>query len=136
MQDITALRSKRRELLALKADLDRQIKANTNEILNHPDLGIDVETLANRGGSSTQNGFNISFSRTIDWDQEYLGAIKDSIPASAWPFKTKEVLGLKDFQNYCMESPDLGKILQKGAITKISKSPRIVEKEGLHESNG
>tara|TARA_R110002050_G_scaffold80944_2_gene173082 strand:+ start:863 stop:1252 length:390 start_codon:yes stop_codon:yes gene_type:complete len=129
MQDITALRSKRRELLALKADLDRQIKANTNEILNHPDLGIDVETLANRGGSSTQNGFNISFSRTIDWDQEYLGAIKDSIPASAWPFKTKEVLGLKDFQNYCMESPDLGKILQKGAITKISKSPRIVEKE-------
>ena len=129
MQDITALRSKRRELLALKADLDRQIKANTNDILSHPDLGIDVETLANRGGSSTQNGFNISFSRTIDWDQEYLGAIKDSIPASAWPFKTKEVLGLKDFQNYCMESPDLGKILQKGAITKISKSPRIVEKE-------
>lgn len=129
MQDITALRSKRRELLALKADLDRQIKANTNEILNHPDLGIDVESLSNKGGSSTQNGFNISFSRTIDWDQEYLGAIKDSIPASAWPFKTKEVLGLKDFQNYCMESPDLGKILQKGAITKISKSPRIVEKE-------
>jgi hypothetical protein len=72
MQDITALRSKRRELLALKADLDRQIKANTNEILNHPDLGIDVESLSNKGGSSTQNGFNISFSRTIDWDQEYL----------------------------------------------------------------
>ena len=129
MQDITALRSKRRELLALKADLDRQIKANTNDILSHPDLGIDVESLSNKGGSSTQNGFNISFSKSIDWDQEYLGSIKDSIPASAWPFKTKEVLGLKDFQNYCMESPDLGKILQKGAITKISKSPRIVEKE-------
>jgi len=129
MQDITALRSKRRELLALKADLDRQIKANTNDILSHPDLGIDVETLANRGGSSTQNGFNISFSRTIDWDQEYLGSIKDKIPASAWPFKTKEVLGLKDFQSYCMDYPDHGKILHKGAITKISKSPRIVEKE-------
>jgi len=129
MQDITALRSKRRELLALKADLDRQIKANTNDILSHPDLGIDVETLANRGGSSTQNGFNISFSKSIDWDQEYLGSIKDTIPASAWPFKTKEVLGLKDFKSYCMDYPDLGKILHKGAITKISKSPRIVEKE-------
>lgn len=129
MQDITALRSKRRELLALKADLDRQIKANTNDILSHPDLGIDVETLANKGGSSTQNGFNISFSKSIDWDQEYLGSIKDTIPASAWPFKTKEVLGLKDFKSYCMDYPDHGKILHKGAITKISKSPRIVEKE-------
>jgi|TARA_R100001530_G_scaffold71070_1_gene50331 hypothetical protein len=136
MQDITALRSKRRELLALKADLDRQIKANTNEILNHPDLGIDVESLSNKGGSSTQNGFNISFSKSIDWDQEYLGSIKDSIPASAWPFKTKEVLGIKDFKSYCMDYPQHAELLQKGAITKISKSPRIVEKEGLHESNG
>ena len=129
MKDIKALRSRRNKLLALKTKIDRQIKTITNDILSHPELGIDVQTLSNKGGSATSGGINVAYSRSIEWDQEYLGSIKDTIPASAWPFKTKEVLGLKDFQNYCMESPDLGKILQKGAITKISKSPRIVEKE-------
>ena len=60
MKDIKALRSKRNELLALKADLDRQIKSITNEILNHPELGIDVQTLSNKGGSASSGGINIA----------------------------------------------------------------------------
>lgn len=136
MQDITTLRSKRRELLTLKADIDRQIKQITAAVLSHPDLGIDVESLGNKGGSSTNNGLNVAFSRSLDWDQEYLSSIKEQVPPMAWPFKTKEVLGLKDFQNFCVESPQYAELLHKGAITKVSKTPRIVEKEGSNESNG
>ncbi len=128
MKDIKALRSKRNELLALKADLDRQIKSITNDILNHPDLGIDVETLSNKGGSATADGFAVAYSRSIEWDQEYLRDIKDKVPANAWPFDTKETLGLQAFQNYCMDYPQYAELFQKGAVTKISKSPRIVER--------
>ena len=91
MKDIIVLRSKRKELLALKADVDRQIKTITHEIISHPDLGIDVETLANKGGSSTNNGFGISYTRTVEWDQEYLASIKGKIPANAWPFQAKKL---------------------------------------------
>ena len=128
MKDIKALRSKRNELLALKADLDRQIKSITNDILNHPDLGIDLETLSNKGGSATADGFAVAYSRSIEWDQEYLRDIKDKVPANAWPFDTKETLGLQAFQNYCMDYPQYAELFQKGAVTKISKSPRIVER--------
>ena len=128
MKDIKALRSKRNELLALKADLDRQIKSITNDILNHPELGIDVETLSNKGGSATADGFAVAYSRSIEWDQEYLRDIKDKVPANAWPFDTKETLGLQAFQNYCMDYPHYAELFQKGAVTKISKSPRIVER--------
>ena len=128
MKDIKALRSKRNELLALKADLDRQIKSITNDILNHPDLGIDVETLSNKGGSATADGFAVAYSRSIEWDQEYLRDIKDKVPANARPFDTKETLGLQAFQNYCMDYPQYAELFQKGAVTKISKSPRIVER--------
>jgi len=128
MKDIKALRSKRNELLALKADLDRQIKSITNDILNHPKLGIDVETLSNKGGSATADGFAVAYSRSIEWDQEYLRDIKDKVPANAWPFDTKETLGLQAFQNYCMDYPQYAELFQKGAVTKISKSPRIVER--------
>tara|TARA_Y100000401_G_scaffold115195_1_gene118465 strand:+ start:932 stop:1330 length:399 start_codon:yes stop_codon:yes gene_type:complete len=128
MKDIKALRSKRNELLALKADLDRQIKSITNDILNHPELGIDVETLSNKGGSATADGFAVAYSRSIEWDQEYLRDIKDKVPANAWPFDTKETLGLQAFQNYCMDYPQYAELFQKGAVTKISKSPRIVER--------
>ena len=136
MKDIIVLRSKRKELLALKADVDRQIKTITHEILSHPDLGIDVETLANKGGSSNNNGLGISYTRTVEWDQEYLASIKGKVPANAWPFKSKETLGLTAFKDYCVDYPQHAELLQKGAITKISKSPRIVEKEGSNESNG
>ena len=136
MQDITTLRSRRTELLTLKADIDRQIKQITAALLSHPDLGIDVESLGNKGGSSTNNGLNVAFSRSLDWDQEYLSDIKDKIPANAWPFDTKETLGLRDFQNYCLDYPQHAEVLQKGAMTKVSKTPRIVEKEGSNESNG
>ena len=128
MKDIKALRSKRNELLALKADLDRQIKSITNDILNHPELGIDVETISNKGGSATADGFAVAYSRSIEGDQEYLRDIKDKVPANAWPFDTKETLGLQAFQNYCMDYPQYAELFQKGAVTKISKSPRIVER--------
>ena len=128
MKDIKARRSKRNELLALKADLDRQIKSITNDILNHPERGIDVETLSNKGGSATADGFAVAYSRSIEWDQEYLRDIKDKVPANAWPFDTKETLGLQAFQNYCMDYPQYAELFQKGAVTKISKSPRIVER--------
>ena len=128
MKDIKALRSKRNELLALKADLDRQIKSITNDILNHPELGIDVETLSNKGGSATADGFAVAYSRSIEWDQEYLRDIKDKVPANAWRFDTKETLGRQAFQNYCMDYPQYAELFQKGAVTKISKSPRIVER--------
>ena len=114
--------------MALKADLDRQIKSITNDILNHPELGIDVETLSNKGGSATADGFAVAYSRSIEWDQEYLRDIKDKVPANAWPFDTKETLGLQAFQNYCMDYPQYAELFQKGAVTKISKSPRIVER--------
>ena len=136
MQDITTLRSKRRELLTLKADIDRQIKQINAAILSHPELGIDVEALINKGGSSTNNGIGVSYTRSLVWDQEYLRDIKDKIPANAWPFDTKESLGLRDFQNYCLDYPQHAEVLQKGAMTKVSKTPRIVEKEGSNESNG
>ena len=53
MKDIKALRSRRNKLLALKTKIDRQIKTITNDILSHPELGIDVQTLSNKGGSAT-----------------------------------------------------------------------------------
>lgn len=128
MKDIKALRSRRNKLLALKTKIDREIKSTTNDILNHPDLGIDVETLANKGGSATVDGFAVAYTRSIEWDQEYLRDIKDKVPANAWPFDTKETLGLQAFQNYCMDYPQYAELFQKGAVTKISKSPRIVER--------
>jgi len=128
MKDIKALRSRRNKLLALKTKIDRQIKTITNDILSHPELGIDVQTLSNKGGSATSGGINVAYSRSIEWDQEYLKDIKDKVPANAWPFDTKETLGLQAFQNYCMDYPQYAELFQKGAVTKISKSPRIVER--------
>jgi hypothetical protein len=34
-----------------------------------------------------------------------------------------------------MESPGLAEIIQKGAITKVTKTPRLVEKEVSNDSN-
>ena len=136
METIQTLRSERQKLLALKSEIDRQIKETTREILRHPDLGIDLETIQNKGGSSNHNGLYISFTRSLSWDQDYLATIKGQIAPNEWPFKTKEVLGLQGFKNFAMESPGLAEIIQKGAITKVTKTPRLVEKEVSNDSNG
>jgi len=135
MENLETLRSERQKLLTLKSETEQQIKWVNKEILQHPDLGIDIETLQNKGGSSNHNGLHISFTRSLSWDQDYLATIKGQIAPNEWPFKTKEVLGLREFQNFAMESPQLAEIVQKGAITKVTKTPRIVEKEVSNDSN-
>ena len=135
METLQTLRSKRQKLLTTKSEIDGQIKAITREILRHPDLGIDLESIQNKGGSSNHDGLHISFTRSLSWDQEYLATIKGHIAKNDWPFKTKETLGLRDFQNFAMESPGLAEIIQKGAITKVTKTPRLVEKEVSNDSN-
>ena len=78
MQNIIALRSKRTELLTLKADIDRQIKQINAAILSHPELGIDVEALINKGGSSTNNGIGVSYTRSLVWERSNDQSIKDT----------------------------------------------------------
>ena len=136
MENLETLRSERQKLLTLKSETEQQIKWVNKEILQHPDLGIDIETLQNKGGSSNHNGLHISFSRSISWDQDYLASIKGQIPSNDWPFETKEVLGLRGFQNFAMEAPALAEVIQKGAITKVTKTPRLVEKEVSNDSDG
>ena len=135
METLQTLRSERQKLLTTKSEIDGQIKAITREILRHPDLGIDLETLQNKGGSSNHNGLHVSFTRSLSWDQDYLATIKGQIAPNEWPFKTKEVLGLQGFKNFAMESPGLAEIIQKGAITKVTKTPSLVEKEVSNDSN-
>ena len=135
METIQTLRSERQKLLALKSEIDRQIKETTREILRHPDLGIDLETLQNKGGSSNHNGLHISLTRSLSWDQDYLATIKGQIAPNEWPFKTKEVLGLREFQNFAMEAPALAEVIQIRAITKVTKTPSLVEKEVSNDSN-
>tara|TARA_R100001244_G_scaffold4049_1_gene5273 strand:+ start:720 stop:1130 length:411 start_codon:yes stop_codon:yes gene_type:complete len=124
------LRQSRLKKLSEKLAIEKEIKTITKQILDHPELQIDLPRLANRGGSGIQEGLTVTYAESLSWDQVLLNDARKKIPPEAWPFTTVYKLGKRDFKTYCMEhAQDFAPLIQLAAITKISPHPRLAEKD-------
>jgi hypothetical protein len=99
------LRQSRLKKLSEKIAIENEIKTITKQILDHPELQIDLPRLANRGGSGIQEGLTVTYAESLSWDQVLLDDAR-------------------------MEhAQDFAPLIQLAAITKVSPNPRLTEKE-------